>query len=315
MSNRMIRWNPFSPDIMVGAMDLRQLEMLIAVAENSSFTRAGQQLHVSQSAISRKICLLEEELGERVFARVNKKVCVTPAGETLLRYARKIFQDLRNASLEISEITHLERGHMKIGAGMIACMYLLPPVLEKFNLLYPKIDLEVITGVTDALIPKLLNNSIELGVFTLPVQLPDLEVIPFCTEEMVVVTSKKHPGLSKKKSIKAAEIEAHPLILFPAGARTRKVLDDFFKKAGISPHISMEAENIATIKPLVKIDLGITIIPYPAVVEETKRQELHCLRIIDHKVLRQIGLVYHKSDHLPRALSELIRLFRENQSS
>src|SRR6266480_1103752 len=237
-------------------MDLRQLEMLIAVAENSSFTLAGQQLHVAQSAVSRKIGMLEQELGERLFARVNKKVYVTPAGETLLRSARKVFQDLRNATVEILEITHLERGQLRIGAGMIACMYLLPPVLEKFKLLYPKIDLHVITGVTDVLLSQLRNNTIELGVFTLPVQSPDLRVIPFCREEMVVVTSKNHPALAKKKFILAKEVERYPLILFPQGARTRRVLDDFYKEVGIVPHITMEAENVATIKPLVKINLG-----------------------------------------------------------
>ena len=246
---------------------------------------------------------------------MNKKVFMTPAGETLLQYARKIFQDLRDASTEISETTHLERGQLRIGAGMIACMYLLPPVLEKFWALYPKIDLEIITGVTDSLLPRLRNSSIKLGVFTLPVQFPDLEVIPFRTEEMVVVASRKHPVLSKKKWIRAAEIEQYPLITFPEGARTRKVLDHYFKEIGIAPHISIEAENVAIIKPLVKIDLGISIVPFAAIAEETKRRELHCLRIRDHKLTRQVGLVYQKTDHLPKVPAELIRFFREGQSA
>jgi len=165
------------------------------------------------------------------------------------------------------------------------------------------------------LLPQLRNKSIELRVFSLPVQFPDLEVIPFRTEEMVVVASRKHPILSKKKWIRVAEIEQHPLIIFPEGARTRKVLDHFFKETGLSPHISMEAENVATIKPLVKINLGISIIPFAAVAEETKRRELHCLRIRDYKLTRQVGLVYHKADHLPKVLAELIRLFRENHSA
>jgi len=101
-------------------MDLRQLEMFLAVADNSSFTSAGRQLHVAQSAISRKIGLLEHELGERLFKRVNKRIFITPAGETFLRYARRIFQDLRNAALEISEFSRLEWGHLRIGAGAIA---------------------------------------------------------------------------------------------------------------------------------------------------------------------------------------------------
>jgi DNA-binding transcriptional LysR family regulator len=296
-------------------VDLRQLEMALAVADNASFTRASQKLYVAQSAISRKIKLLEEELGEPLFKRVNKKVYVTPAGETLLKYARKIFQDLRNATLEISEIRQLERGQLRVGAGMLACTYILPAVLEKFKTLHPRIDLEVVTAPTDALLVKLRENSIELGVFTLPIQHSDLEVIPIATEEMVVVTSPKHPVLSKKSWIKAEEIEEYPLILFPKGASTRNVLEQFFRRAQISPHVAMEAENVATIKPLVKIDLGISIIPFRSMADELKRGELHCLRIRNHKVTRQVGLVYHKSDHLPKILLELIRLFKETQEA
>ena len=294
-------------------MDLRQLEMAIAVADNASFTRASQQLYVAQSAISRKIKLLEEELGEPIFKRVNKKIYVTPAGHTLLRYARRIFLDMRNAKLEISEIAHLERGQLRVGAGMLACTYILPPVLEKFKALHPRIDLEVITAPTDALLSKLNDNLIELGVFTLPIKHADLQVVPLITEEMVVVTSPKHPVLSQKDKMNAEELQDYPLILFPKGARTRNVLDEFFNDVGIAPHIAMEAENVALIKPLVKIDLGISIIPVRSVSEELQRGELHCLKIKDHRLTRQVGLVYHKADFIPKMLSELIRLFKEVQ--
>ena len=288
--------------------------MAIAVADNASFTRASQQLYVAQSAISRKIKLLEEELGEPIFKRVNKKVYVTPAGQTLLRYARRIFQDMRNAKLEISEIAHLERGHLRVGAGMLACTYILPPVLEKFKALHPRIDLEVITAPTDALLAKLNDNLIELGVFTLPIKHADLKVVPLITEEMVVVTSPKHPVLSQKNKMNAEELQDYPLILFPKGARTRNVLEEFFHDVGIAPRIVMEAENVALIKPLVKIDLGVSIIPLRSVSEELQRGELHCLKIMNRRLVRQVGLVYHKVEYIPKMLSELIRLFKETQS-
>jgi DNA-binding transcriptional LysR family regulator len=296
-------------------VDLRQLEMAIAVADNASFTRASQQLYVAQSAISRKIKLLEEELGEPIFKRVNKKVYVTPAGQTLLRYARGIFLDMRNAKLEISEIAHLERGQLRVGAGMLACTYILPPVLEKFKALHPRIDLGVITGPTDFLLSKLSDNLIELGVLTLPIKHADLQVVPLITEEMVVITNPKHPVLSQKNSMNAEELRDYPLILFPKGARTRDVLDGFFRDAGITPRIVMEAENVALIKPFVKIDLGISIVPIRAVAEELQRGELHCLKIKSHKLIRRVGLVYHKSENIPKMLAELIRLFKERQRS
>src|ERR1700731_5072312 len=95
-------------------MDLRQLEMFKAVAENSSFTVAGQRLYVAQSAISRKIRLLEEELGEKLFKRVNKRVFLTPAGEVMLRYSIRVFQELRNAVLEVSDLSQMRKGALRI---------------------------------------------------------------------------------------------------------------------------------------------------------------------------------------------------------
>jgi DNA-binding transcriptional LysR family regulator len=291
-------------------MDLRQLEMFVAVADNSSFTGAGRQLHVAQSAISRKIGLLEYELGERLFKRVNKKIFITPAGEAFLRYARRILQDLRNAAIEISEFSRLEWGALKIGAGLMACIHILPPILEKFQALHPRIELEIATGSTEALLSKLRNNSIDIGVLTLPIRGPDLELVPLSQEEMVVIVSKKNRTLSKMRWITPEDISKHPLIIFPRETNTRGVLDEFFEKTHIEPRILMEAENVAMIKPLVKINMGISIIPLGAVVEELKRKELHCLRIRGHRLERQMGLVYLKSNHIPKVLEELIRLFK-----
>ena len=295
-------------------MDLRQLEMFIAVADNASFRRAALQLHVAQSAISRKVRLLEEELAEPLFSRANKKVSLLAPGQILLRHARRVFQELRNASLEISEMSHLEYGKLRIGAGIMACAYILPPVLEKFRTLHPRIELDVVDGRTDVLLGMLRDNSIDMAVLTLPVQQADVEVIPLCTEEMVVVTSAKHPSLSRSSWIKPQVIQQHPLITFPRDAHTRRVQEDFFRRAGISPRIAMEAENIATIKPLVAMNLGISILPLRAVAQEMKRKELHCLRIRNYKVARQLGLVYNKSNDLPKILAELIRLFKETQN-
>lgn len=292
-------------------MDLRQLEMFLAVAENASFTKAGQHLHVSQSAVSRMVGLLEDELGEKLFKRVrHNRIYVTAAGEALLRHTRRIFQELRLASMEVSELTHLSRGKVRIGAGMTACIYLLPPVLEKFKALYPNIETEVVTGPSEKLITQVRNNHIDLGLFTLPVSFPDLEVRPCCTEEMVVVTGKNHP-LARRRKIKVAEIGGYPLILFGKAAITRTLLEQFFQAAGITPQIAMESESVATIKPLVQINLGMSILPLSSVVAEARRGELHYLHIGDYKLTREIGLVFQKTDYLPRLLAELIRLFEK----
>jgi DNA-binding transcriptional LysR family regulator len=292
-------------------MDFRQLEMFHAVAKHSGFTAAGQQLHVAQSAISRKIKLLEQELGDQLFKRVNKKIYLTPSGEVMLRYTRRIFQDLRNAALEVSEIANVHRGTLRIGSGMTACMYLLPPIIEKFQAKYPKIDIQVVTGPSESLIPQIRNSAIDLGILTLPVVSPDLEVAPFATEEMVVVASPKHRKLRNRRAISASELGEYPIIVFAKGASTRALIDGYFERLGIRPNIAMESESVATIKPLVQVNLGIGLLPLRAVLPESRRGELHILHVRDHRLHREIGLVHHKSDYQPKALQELIAMFRK----
>jgi DNA-binding transcriptional LysR family regulator len=285
--------------------------MFKAVAENSSFTLAGKRLYVAQSAISRKIRLLEEELGEKLFKRVNKRIFLTPAGDTMLRYARRVFQELRNAALEISDLSEMKHGTLRIGSGMTACMYLLPPVIEEFQTKFPHIDIQVVTGTAEMLIPQIREGQIDLGVLTLPVVAPDLEVTPFTKEEMVLVASPKNRTLAKRRTLRAAELGAYPMIAFSRATSTRALLDQYFERIGVAPAIAMESESVATIKPLVRINLGVSLLPLRSVLSEARRGELHYVRILDEKIIREIGLVCHKADYKPKALAEIISLFRK----
>ncbi len=293
-------------------MDLRQLEMFRAVAENSSFTVAGQRLYVAQSAISRKIRLLEEELGEKLFKRVNKRVFLTPAGEVMLRYSIRVFQELRNAALEVSDLSQMRKGALRIGSGMTACMYLLPPVIEEFQSRFPQINIRVVTGTAETLIPQIRDGNIDLGVLTLPVVSPDLEVTHFAQEEMVLVASPRNRKLAKRRSMRAAELAEHPMIAFSGGTATRRLMDQYFERFDISPAIVMESESVATIKPLVRINLGVSLLPLRSVIAEARRGELHYIRIRDERIVRDIGLVCQKGHYKSRALSELIGLFQKS---
>jgi LysR family cyn operon transcriptional activator len=291
-------------------MDLRALEMLCAVAENSSFTLAGQQLHVAQSAISRKIGLLEAELGEKLFQRVNKRIFLTPAGKVMLASAGRVFQELRNARLEIGDLSELRQGLLRIGAGMTACMYLLPPVIEKFQARFPKVEIQVVTGTAETMLPKVREGALDIAVVTLPVNDPDLETLPCTSEEMVLVASPKHRKLAARRQIRPAELGAYKMILFHPGTTTRGLLDDYFRRQGVRPKLAMESESVATIKPLVRVNLGVSLLPLPAVAAEVKRGELVALHLSGERCAREIGLVVHKSNYHPKPLRELIDLFQ-----
>ena len=129
-------------------MDLRQLEILQAIAETGSFTACGRKLHVSQSAISRQILLLEEELGEPLFLRVGRQVRMTPAAESLVQLGQRVFLDVRETVGAITDRTRELRGTLRLSGGMTVCLYVFPPLLKHLRRVHPQLDvrLTVATG-------------------------------------------------------------------------------------------------------------------------------------------------------------------------
>lgn len=198
---------------------------------------------------------------------------------------------------------------------MFPCAYLLPSVVNQFKSLYPLIELEVVTGPHESLLRLIRDYSIDLAVITLPAPQPDLTVVPLCTEELVVVTSKNHSALSHKQWVTAKELEGYRFIIYSKITSARRLLEHFFHQSRINPRIAMEAEQESTMFPLVEIDAGISILPLRMVAEEQKRKKLHYLRIRNYKIEVHIGLVHHKSSYTPKILSEMIRLFRESQEN
>ena len=165
-------------------------------------------------------------------------------------------------------------------------------------------------GLPDVILPKVRDGALDVGVVTLPVNFPDLDVVPFAREEMVVVASPRNRKLAHRRTIRSAELASLRMILFNPGTTTRTLIDDYFRRIGIQPEVAMESENIASIRPLVRINLGVSILPLAAVADEAKRGELKYLRLADEPLTRDIGLVTHKSNYQPRLLLELISLFK-----
>lgn len=291
-------------------MDLRQLEMFRAIVDTGSFTKAGQKLYVSQSAISRQIKLLEEELGDQVFKRIHKKIYLTPTGEVLLKHSRRIFAGLSEMTSEISELTHLRRGTLRLAGGMSVCTYLFPSLLKEHQRRYPNIELTIATGTNKEVLRLLRANQVDVALLSLPFNDKDLEIGPMLTEELVLVMERDHPLASRNK-VTFKDLTPYLFIHFERGANTRKLLDHIFEEESVSFRNSMELQNVEITKPLVEIGLGISIIPYPAVAKDIEKQSLHCRRIDGRKIYRELGWVFLKSDYTSRALKQLLTLFEE----
>ncbi len=287
---------------------IRQLEMFQSVALEGSFTRAGERMHVSQSAISRQIKLLEEELGGVLLNRRGRKVTLTQAGEELLKSANRLIRDLQDVVWQISETHQLHRGRIRLGGGMTVCIYILPKLLKRFRSRYKQVDLSVTSGTSENILRQIRNQQIDLGLLTLPIVARDLEVRPVLKEEMVVVTAPKHP-LSRKTSAYPEDISRYPMILFERGSNTRRVLDQFFEENQIPINIAMETENVEIMKAMVTSGIGITIVPYSAIATDVRRRHFSYNRIAGAKLYRETGWVFAKSDYVPRTVREMLRIF------
>ena len=289
-------------------MDLRQLEIIRAIADTGSFTAAGEKLHVSQSAISRQILLLEEELGESVFHRIGRRIRITPAGESLVQLSHRVFQDLHDTVTSISEKQASLRGTLRLVGGMTMGLYVLPTLLSEIRRVHPNLDLKVTIGSTDRSIAMLRSGSGDLGLLTLPIEAADLVSVPVLQEELLLSTYPNHP-LAMKRRVTPADLNKQAFILFETGSITRRLVDEFFTRERIEAEIVMETENVEIIKAMVRSGLGISIVPWQAVAADVRAKQLFVSRIAGHTLERRFGWLYPKMTRLPRAVSEVLRVF------
>ena len=289
-------------------MDLRQLEILQAIAETGSFTACGRKLHVSQSAISRQIALLEEELGEPLFLRVGRKVRMTPAAEALVQLGQRVSLDVRDTVASVTDRTRELRGTLRLSGGMTVCLYIFPTLVKQLRRSHPKLDVKLMVATAGRSVQEIRAGHVDAGLLTLPVEEADLVTLPVLREELLLVTMPGHP-LAKHKKITPADLAGEPFVAFEAGSGTRRVIDRFFLSENIEPNIVMETENVEIIKAMVKTGLGIGIVPYIAVAREVRARHFFVTRIAGHELFRETGWVYPRANRTPRIIDELLAAF------
>lgn len=284
-------------------MDLQQLRVFREAAKAGGFTRASEELHLSQSTISLHIKRLEEELGCPLFLRAKKRVYLNEAGGVLLQYADRIFQEIKNAEMAVRELSELQCGTIRLGSGATTVTYLLPRILGAYQRKYPEIELIVTTNSSEALALAVHQQKLDLAVVMLPVQSSlALELLPILREELVYVVNSNHP-LASKQMIHPQDILDVPFISFLQGSAMQMNLDIHFAAMGITPRITMEMENIEAIKALVRAGLGAAVLPACSV--SPNQTAIRALRIRGFRMERELALALPKTTVLPQAIQKL----------
>lgn len=285
-------------------MDVDQLRYFLRVAERQSFTRAAEELGVSQPALSRSIQKLEEELGRPVFERRTRSVCLTDAGTLLQARAQQALAILEDAKAEITDDG--QSGRVRVGAIPTIAPYFLPEVLRRFSREYPKATLIVQENTTDALLKSCTQGEIDLAVLALPVPAKYLEVEELFEEELLLVLPPDHPLVGRER-IRLCDVEPYPFVLLDEAHCLSDNIVSFCRQRSFHPVAVERTSQLAMVQELVSLSHGVSMIP--AMARRCDQSDRRVYRsLAGRKPTRTVAAVWNPY----RFQNRLLKAFREH---
>ncbi|WP_028582635.1 LysR family transcriptional regulator [Desulfogranum japonicum] len=238
-------------------MDIRQLRVFAAVAEQQNFTRAAETLHIAQPAVSIAIRKLEEELELTLLNRQEKKVTLTAEGQSLLDHARRILDNLRVAEEDMAELKGLGRGEVKIGIPPMMSAHFFPRIIMEFRKHYPDLKV-VVSGEGSASIHNMISQGeIDIGVIADHKIASGVGHQHFLREEIVICVPREHPFAALEK-VTLADFFSQPLILYTPGYYMRELMDGLVKKTGHKTDVVFETNLFSLVRSMIKEGMGIS---------------------------------------------------------
>ncbi len=275
-------------------MELWQLRTFRAVAENLNFTKASEQLFLTQSAVSHQIKSLEEEFGVPLFIRGKSGVTLTDAGKKALKYAENILSEAEKMREFVAGREKSLAGRVRVAAATQALVYLFAPLFEEFMDSFDSVELVFRTTVsTEQTVEDILNGVADVGFASLAVYSPNLEVVELFEDGLVLVCGKKHK-LAQKTEVSIKRLAEERWILFERGSSIRRATDDFFKNKKIKPETALESNDTYFIKIMIEHGLGISLLPAWAIGSEIKNGDLKIVKVKKLNLTRSVAMVSMK---------------------
>ncbi len=285
---------------------LRQLTVFLTVARHLHFTRAAQELGMTQPSVSMQVRQLEENLGVALFEQIGKRTFLTEAGQELYRYGHRIQQQLAEAETVLERLKGAQGGQLRLAIGPTA-KYFMPRLIGAFTLNHPDIVIDLhITG-RDGLLAQLDNNERDMVVMGSAPADDALEAMPFLEDPLVVIAPPGHP-LAGKPNVSLVELGAERFLMREPGSDTRAVTDDFFRGQGIEPRTIMIINSNEAIKQSVQAGIGLALVPTQSVMVELEVGRLVALEL-DAPPLQRVWYLVHRREKRFSAVAEAFRNF------
>ncbi|WP_227368729.1 LysR family transcriptional regulator [Halomonas sp. M20] len=284
-------------------MDTQSLQAFLAVADNGSFSLAGEQLYLTQPAVSKRIATLEEQIGARLFDRIGRRVSLTEAGQVLLPRAREILVMVNDSRQALANLAGDIRGSLIMATSHHIGLHRLPPILKTYTQAHPEVRMDLRFLDSEQAYQGVLTGELEVAVVTLaPAPDPRLTVVPVWVDRLHFVCGKDHP-LAKQGRVALTALSEHDAVLPGHLTFTRDIVLDTFAQNGLQVNVGLSTNYLETLKMMVTIGLGWSVLP-----ETLIDKELHRLPIELPPIERPLGYLVHKSRTLSNAARSMLTL-------
>ncbi len=292
------------------AVTLRQLRTFKKVADLNSFSLAAHELRLSQPSVSYQVKELEEALGLPLLDRLGKRVQLTEAGSVLYSYARRALDVLDEASVALEEIRGIKRGNLRVGASTTVGIYLLPAALGAFKKLHPGLVISLEIGTRARVQEQVLRSELDLAVIGPALKDPDLAILPFISDELVVVAPAGHQ-LTGRRGLVLQDLQEQPFVMREAASGSRWSLEKAARKAGAKLTVAMELGSNGAIKHAVESGLGLAVISRYACALELSSGRLVELEVRGFPIRRDWHIVHLRRRRLPSSVLAFIDFLKD----
>lgn len=285
----------------------RRLQVFYTVARQLSFTKAAEQLFMTQPAVTFQVKQLEEHFNTRLFERGHGRIALTPAGQLVMDYAERILGLSGELDKRVSELTGAISGPLVLGASTTIAEFMLPHILGEFKARHPQVQTHMMVANSETIAIRVADHTLDLGLIESPSHLPSLHSEVCCDDELVMVCAPGYP-LAGIKTVTPQQIAGEPIISRESGSGTREFSDHHFRQAGIAPedlNIVMELGSPEAIKGVVETGIGVAIMSRATVAKELKLGSVVAIAL-QPRLIRTLTLVYQREKFRSLLLSTFI---------
>ena len=281
------------------------LKAFMAVAEQGSFSRAADELFITQPAVSKRIVKLEDQLKTRLFDRIGRNVSLTVADQHLLPKVKSILAAMENTADELTNLSGSVGGQLRIATSHHISSHRLPEPLRQFIALYPQVEIDIQFAESEVIYEGVLQGRWQLCIITLnPEPHAQLQQQAIWQDKMQFVAALEHP-LNQQKGVKLSQLGSFPALLSKTNTFTRCIIEHDFATQKLALNVAMSTNNLDTIRMMVSIGMGWSILPQTLI-----NTQIKVIDTLSPPVVRQLGCVWHQQRSLSNAAKAFIELLK-----